>query len=203
MSTGNGTMIQTPVVGNALRERLGLDAAGRLPLTMSDEVVPVAIVADVRDLVDSSPIDCMGWCNSPAIAAQWARAHLEFTALQAPEVTRIYLDAMTLVSNTTQFVYATLKDVLPLPNVSALPQRKLSSLVTAATAGAVYQDSALAGPTTVDMGAVFALNANTPFRVDFDHPIVIDRRSDSFSVLANTVNTNLFAWFEWREETRQ
>ena len=203
MSTGTGTMIQTPIIGNALRERIGLDAAGRMPMTMGDEVIPVAIVADVRDLVDSSPVDVMGYAIGPAVAARYTRCGIQFQQGIRPAATRIIIDSMTLVSNTTQFVYATLKSVLPAFNITANPQRKLSSLALAQTNARVWYDDAAAFPAGGDLAFSFSLIANTPLRIVFEHPIILDRQGDVFAVCAGTVNTNLVGGFEWREELRQ
>jgi len=203
VSTGTGTMIQTPVVGNALRDRLGLDAAGRMPLTMSDEVMAVAIVADVRDLIDSSPVDCFNYVSAPQVAARWTRCALQFQANIVPKASRIIIDAVTLFSGTTQLIYCGLINPPIGLNTQALPQRKISSVArTQTNARAVYDDTG-ASPTVGDYAFVIGLTGNAPQRIIFEHPIILDRPDDVFVLACLTVNTTLVASFEWREEIRQ
>jgi len=71
------TTIQSPAIGNAMRQALSLDAAGGLPLEASSTVVPVCIVGDVRSQIGSGIQSYGGFMSLVAVGGQYAKLGLE------------------------------------------------------------------------------------------------------------------------------
>ncbi len=198
------TKVQSPIIGNALRQALGLDAAGGMPMEADTTIVPVAIVADVREQLTTSIIPSWHYSFvSPAVAAEYPYCQLEWAASAAPRPFRLLLDKITVWSPTAQVIWVGEVDSAHPITQRGLPRRKQTSLLGAALAGRVGYGTTVTVPGTFILQQYISrVVANEPIVINFDTPLIIDKENSGIVLMGNTVNTELYASFEWREDVR-
>lgn len=199
--------LQSPEIGNALRQALTLTGAGGMPMDMARTVAPVAIVADVRDLLNRNEISAQHYgLVDPAVAAQYPYALLEWQAAAAGREFRdILVDRIVVTSATTTFFYLALGNALLAGASTALPRRTLSSLQSAATVGRVISGTSVNAPGVAlpTRALIRRTVAGNECVFDFRHqPLVLDEPTSMCVVMGDVVNTTLYATFEWRERVR-
>lgn len=195
--------VQSPEIGNALREVLALDGSGAFPLDAAGTIVPVAIVADVREQLDRSEVDAAGFgFVSPGVAAQYPYVQLEWNGL-ASAALAIRCRKIRIWSGTSQLIYVGLGPALA-GAASALPRRKLGSLQAAPLAGRVIAGTNATAPLTlVPTFSQVVRNPAFELTLNYDaHPWELDLPQQALIVMGATVNTELFVAFDWDEEVR-
>lgn len=199
------TKVQSPLIGNALRQALGLDAAGAMPMDADTTIVPVAVVADVREAIQQAQTSAWHYSFiSPAVAAEYPYVSCEWLSGSLPRPYRLLVDKVTIWSPTAQPFWIGLTQSPPAITLRGLPIRKQSSLLPASLAGRVgYGTTSTAPGSFITLAYISRLVANERVEVTFPDPVILDREGSACVVMANQVNTELYASFEWREEMRQ
>lgn len=195
--------VQSPVIGSALRDALNLAAAGGMPLWASDTIVPVAVVADVQTAVQQNRIDAYQLAISPAVAAQYSWAALEWQGGAAEQYRTEYVEVqgVHLNSSNSTRVYIGLATAPALTPGVGLPQVKRSSQLGSALVGRVGYGSTLTVPTTFlpRLGGITVLQSNVDLYYKFDRPVILDVNSTALVCINSGVNADLYASFEWSE----
>lgn len=192
--------VQSPVIGNALRQALQLDAAGAMPMAADDVIVPVCIVGDVSRQLVTESIPVWQAAYAAAVAANYPYTVLRWQTA-APETNRIECTRLRLRSATQQTAYIGLADAIASSSSFQLPRRKIGSLQSSALTASTGSSNTATAPGTflATVGLIVGLNANIDLEVRFDDPIILDLAGQNLVAIGNTVNTDLFASYDWRE----
>jgi len=198
-------VVQSPAIGNALRQVLSLDAAGGLPLEASQTVHPVVIVGDVRAQLDSNVRTFSGWRQSVGVAAQFPVVGIGLTS--APPSSFLYAipRTVTLYAGITTFVYWRLGLNTPPVGTDAVP-RQLNSSLALSGAIACHGGANAAAVTASTMNGLFYLPAATPTRIVL--PEMRIYAPTPFATLAGLIfqgdvaNNALIGEFVWDEYYR-
>lgn len=176
-------------------------------MDMARTVAPVAVVADVRDVLDRNQIGATHFgLVDPAVAAQYAFTALEWQAAAAPAGFRdILVDRIYVSSATTTFFYLALGNAVVAGTATALPRRTVSSLQSAPLVGRVISGTTVTAPGTLlpTRSHIRRIVAGTECVFDFrQNPLILDQAQAQCIVMSDVVNTVLYATFEWRERVR-
>lgn len=200
--------IQSPDISNALRRALSLDGAGGLPMDAAMTVVPVAVVADVRDEVQNTTRRAWHQARVLAVAGQYSQAMLYWNPAPVgvpSQPRRVFVDRVTVWSASACILYAGLRTggIAGLPFGS--PRYKASAGIVAALPVEVRGGTSATDPITTapEVCANYRLAPDSPIVIDFkDEPLQLDQPGHVLFFGVDTVNVGLFATFEWREEYR-
>lgn len=198
------TRVQSPSIGNALRQALALDAAGGLPLTMEDSIVPVAIVADTAER-NAGRRHYSGWAQSAAVAAQFPTVTLGITGDPGSNFRYAVPEYVHIRAGTATFVYWRLGINSPPATLDAVP-RELRTDGSSPGALSVVRGATAVGVTAAQQNGLFYLPANVP--LVFKLPYMEIRSPSPFATIAgitfqgDVANVDMVAEFSWDEYWR-
>lgn len=196
--------LQSPEISSALRDALSLDGAGSIPLEMADTVVPVALVADVRDLLANNQIPVAHFgIQSPGVAGQRSYAVLEWQAFQNPNPRRILVDEVQIWSSTAQLAYVGLVQA-PLAGAATLGARRKFSDVGATMAARVIVGTSANAPLVLSPFSqlLVRLTGGDPLTIAFKDPQTLTTVGHGLIVVCENTNTDLLVSMQWREDYR-
>jgi hypothetical protein len=198
------TIVQSPIIGNALRQALSLDAAGAMGLTMDPTIVPVALVADTVDR-NAGRRSYSGWGQSAAVAAQFPTISLGIPAQPSKDFLYAIPRRVIFHASVTTFLYWRLGINTPPATIDAIP-RELDTLAAAAGTLQVVRGATAVGVTAAQQNGLSYLPANQ--RVELELPEMVIRAPFPFSTLAgitfqgDVANLALIGEFYWDEYYR-
>jgi hypothetical protein len=150
MSGWNAVGIQTPVIGNALRIALGLNAAGSMPMDMETTVIPVVMVGDVRAQLNSGQVGFSSFKSAAAVAAQFGQVMLEVPVAH-PTVAYVVPKRIVITCGGVSRVYWRLgTNTFPVVQ-DAVPRRLSAQLADSTAAARVVGGSNGTAPTIANM----------------------------------------------------
>jgi hypothetical protein len=196
-------MLQDTRIGNALRQALSLDGAGQVRLGMEESIIPVAIVADVRDTVSLDPVVVHNTRSITAVAAQYSRAAFEVQA--NTDLKEVYLRRLIINTATTMQLWLGFSGTLVGATTDALPQRTRYSLRAAPTRGRMIGDTNAAAPAVANFSKIISCIASEPYIVDMnEHPIIMDAMVQGalYVIHSTVVNVGMQVSAEWEEVPR-
>lgn len=196
------TKVQSPEIGTALRTSLSLDAAGGMPLEFDQTIIPVAVVADVRELLTNKYIAVSQASEELAAVGENSYAALSWDSGTATRAKRLLLDAVTISTSVATALFMGFVPGGYPGNLLGLPRRKLGSLQSSAVTGRVVSDTSVNAPAVEipNLVGAFRISSATPLRVVFNEPIILDGESQAFVVGTSTANLIMHTFWEWREE---
>lgn len=165
-------------------------------------IVPVAVVADVRELLSSKYVPVMQQGSRDQVAGEYSYSVLEWMANAAPAPKRIILDSIIMyavTATTMRFGFST-SGIAGSPD--ALPRRKVGSLQASSVAGRIVSGTSVSDPTTIInlRAGIVSLQAGITYELVFREPIILDREGQFYAIGANTPNTSIRSTWQWREE---
>lgn len=199
----DAAIIQTPAVGNALRQALSLDAAGGMPLEMGTIVHPVAMVADVRAAFGTNVRSFSGYRNVGAVAGQYNQFGIGITA--APDATFLYAvpRRATIFAGSGTFVYWRLGLNTPPVGTDAVP-RAMNTQASPGPVCSVIGGASATAVSSVTMQGLFWCAASVPREIIFPEmriysptPFGTTAGLNFHTDVANLVTIAEFVWDEY------
>ena len=196
--------LQSPEIASALRDALSLDGAGSISMEMDQIVSPVAIVADVRDLLRNNQVPVAHYGTIGPVAAQRSYASIEFQQFQNPNPRAILVDEIRIWSATSQLVYVGLNNA-PMAGAAVQAGRRQFSDQTQGMAGRILMaNSANASLVLAPFASSrFWVPSNTEMTVIRPpSPWTLVQPGHNLAVVCDTQNTDLVVCAFWREDYR-
>lgn len=196
------TQVQSPAIGNALRQALSLDAAGSMGMDAGLTVHPVAIVADVRAQLGQNVRTFSGWRLVVGVAAQYGQLGIGLTNAPASNFRYAVPRSVRLWAGAATFVYWRLGLNTPPVTADAVPRALDTSSALSGSLATIGGANA-AAPVYATMNGVLHLPANT--MVTFQVPEMFIRAPIPFATTAglnfhaDTVNVSFAGEFMWDE----
>ena len=193
--------VQGTGISTALRRALLLDAQGGYPLEAADTIVPVAIVADVRDAIDVEPVWVDGYRSVAVVAGQFPRAAVAVP--QSAPLREVHVHKLSCFSTTTQNIFLGFSGLLISPTFDAVPQRHRYSQRAAAPFTQMIGDNSVAGAVLANYSKRIFLPANTSVDVDLGEAgVVLDNFSTAgcqYIVHGTVLGSDLHISARWQE----
>lgn len=194
-------IIQSPVIGNALRQALDIDAAGGLPLAMEQLVLPVAVVADVRAQLNQGVVGYSNLRIVLPVAGQFSQCSLEIQAVNATRVTRVVPRRIQLRASGALPIYWRLQQGGIAGAVDAVPRRLDSALVTSQAAARVIGGTTAVAPNiAIAHGILYADATPVVWEPPIDVILTPDPTTNAALIFEGiTANVGLALSCEWEE----
>ena len=190
--------LQTPDVGNALRAAFDISGTGRFPMSLGEEVVPVAVVADVSDRLRVPTTPFFGQGNCAASVGNFSTLTFRNPANSG---VNCVIEKIAFIAGAATFIRSSFGTTLG-GSMTAPAQQRRSSLAFGTGSGTVLQGPNAIGIPSAQSAMDVYVPANTPVILDLPNPGFIVEPGNEIGFATNVANLILVGSFWWREEPR-